>query len=154
VRQFEQQKEGLSTAVQSKYDKLLSKSQKPDLQVAREFLLESVEFFVSGAYIILDGFDECKEDGRTSLVDCLRSFIPRDKRIRFFITTRPNGSVDVLASNFADQARYIEVGAGREEIIQDLKQYVRNKLSEAKGEVDAEEASFISEHITAKAQGW
>ena len=152
VRQFEKQREGLSASVQSKYDKL-SQSQKPDLQTAKECLMDSVEYFTSGLYIILDGFDECKEDGRKALVDCFRSFIPQDKPIRFFIATRPNRSVDFLASKFGDQARRIDVGAGQDEVTRDLKQYVDNKLSEAEGDLDHGESLFISEQIMAKAQG-
>jgi len=153
VRQFEEQKEGLSTSVRRKYDKLLSKSEKPDLQTAKELLLDSVESFTSGVYIILDGFDECKEDGKKALVDCLRSFIPRHKRFRFFIATRPNSSVDLLAVKFADQARCIKVAAGQEEITRDLKRYVDNKLSEAEEDLDEGESLFISEQIIRKAQG-
>jgi len=115
--------------------------------------MDSVEYFTSGVYIILDGFDECKEDSRKVLVDCFRSFIPRDKPIRFFIATRPNRSVDFLVSKFADQARSIEVGAGQDDVTRDLKQYVDNKLSEAEGDLDEGESLFISEQIIAKAQG-
>jgi hypothetical protein len=154
VRQFEEQKEGLSTSVRSKYDKLPSKSQlKPDLQTAKEFLLDSVESFPSGAYIILDGFDECKEDGRRALVDCLRSFNSRDKRFRFFIASRPNSSVDLLASKFGDQARRIEISAGQGDVNGDLKQYVESKLLDVEEELEDGERLFIAEQIIAKAQG-
>jgi hypothetical protein len=153
VRQFEEQKEGLLTSVQSKYDKLTSKSQKPDLQTAKEFLLESVESFPSGAYIVLDGFDECKEDGRRALVDCLHSFISRDKRFRFFVASRPNGSVDLLASRFRDQARRIEISAGQGDVTGDLKEYVETRLLDMEEELETGERVFISERIIEKAQG-
>jgi hypothetical protein len=153
VRQFEEQKEGLSTLVQSKYEQLTSKSQEPDLRTAKEFLLESIESFPSGVYIIFDGFDECKEDGRRALVDCLRSFVPRDKRFRFFVASRPNGSVDLLASRFGDEARRIEISSGQRDVTRDLKEYVETRLLDMEEELEDGETVFISERIIAKAQG-
>lgn len=155
MRQFEEQKERLSASVQREYDRFPSTSQKarPDLQTVKGFLSDSVEYFGAGAYIILDGFDECKEDGRKALVECLRSFIPLDKRFRFYIATRPNSSVDFLASKFAEQAQHIEVSAGQGEITRDLKQYVDNKLSDAEENLEDGESLLISEQIIAKAQG-
>ena len=42
-----------------------SKSGKPSLQDFKTFLSDSLKSFSDRISIILDGFDECKEDGRT-----------------------------------------------------------------------------------------
>jgi hypothetical protein len=151
VRQFEEQKEGLSTSVQSTYDKLPSKSQKPDLQALKSFLSESIEYFTAVTYIILDAFDECNEDGRKALVDIVRSLIPRHNRLRFFIATRPNSWMDFLTSRCSDEARLISIIAGKGAQTQDLKNFIDNKLSREL--LCEEERALISQGVVDKAQG-
>ena len=87
VRQLEEQKEGLSMSIQSTFNRLPSKSEKPSLQDLKTFLSDSLKSFNSRIYIILDGFDECEQDGRNFIIDSLSSFILEDRRLRFFIAT-------------------------------------------------------------------
>jgi len=138
-------------SIQTVYDKHASKSPKPDFHTLKSFLSESTAYFKSGVYILLDAFDECKEDGRRALIDAIRSFISRDNRLRFFIATRPNSSIDFLTSSFADQTRRTEIIAGKGAQTQDLEQFVNDRLS--KEPLGDEEINFISQHIIEKADG-
>jgi len=151
VRQFEEQKVGLSSSIQNTYDNLVSKSQKPDLQSVKSFLSDSVESFSSVIYIILDAFDECNEDGRKVFVDAIRSFLPRHNRLRFFIATRPNSWMDFLTSSCADQAQLIHVIAGKGTQTEDLTLFIDDKLSREL--LREEERVFISQGIIDKAKG-
>jgi hypothetical protein len=150
VRQFEEQKEGLSPFIQSVYGRLPSKFEKPDSQALKTFLSDSVKPFNSGIYIILDGFDECKEDGRKTLINSLCSFSSGDNRFRFFIATRPNSDVETLASSIVDFAQ-IEVTTEKVEQTRDIKQFINGKLSEKK--LKAGEGLILSKGIFGKAQG-
>jgi len=156
VGQLEEQKEGLCPSIQSAYEKLPSKSQRPDFQSLKSFLSDSAEYFSAGTYIILDAFDECSENGRKALVELLDSFNRLDtsthpNRFRFFIASRPNSSIDSLASMFEDQVRIIELIAGKGEQTQDLKDFVDDTLSREK--LSDQEKSFILTGIIQKAQG-
>ena len=151
VRQFEKQKQGLTTSIQSFYDKLPLKTERPDLEQLTSFLLDSAKSFSSAIYIIVDGFDECKEDGRKAVVDCLCSLKTANNRFRFLVATRPNNNVQTLASSFSDLARIIEVTTEKFEQTRDLKQFINGKLS---GEdLEDEERSFLSKGILEKAAG-
>ena len=151
VRQFEEQKEGLTASIRSAYDQLPLKSQKPDFQALEAFLSNSIESFSSGIYIILDGFDECKEDSRKALIDSLCLLIPRDNRFRFFLATRPNSIVETLTSSFVNLARSIEVTTKKVEQTRDLKQFIDAKLS--REYLEDEERLFISDGVFGKAEG-
>ena len=124
VGQLEEQKEGLCPSVQTAYDKLPSKSLKPDFLSLKNFLSETAKHFISGTYIVLDAFDECSEDGRKGLIDLLVSFNRSDNRFRVFIATRPNSSIDSLASAFTNQAQIIELIAGTGKQTEDLKHFI------------------------------
>jgi len=153
VGQLEEQKQGLCPSIQSAYEKLRSKSQRPDFQSLKSFLSDSAEYFSAGTYIVLDAFDECSENGRKALVELLGSFnrLDHHNRFRFFIATRPNSSIDSLASMFEDRVRIIELIAGKGEQTQDLKHFVDDTLSREK--FTDQEKSFISMGIVQKAQG-
>jgi hypothetical protein len=151
VRQFEEQRAGLSTSIQNTYDKIPSKSQKPDLQALRNFLSESIQYFSSATYIILDAFDECNEEGRKVLVDAILSFLPSHNRLHFFIATRPNSWTDFLASSCADHTQLIHVIVGKGAQSGDLKHFIDDKLSREL--LREEERAFISQAIIDKAEG-
>ena len=149
VRQFEEQKEGLCTSIQSAYDK--AKSRKPDFQSLKSFLTDSIQQFKKCAYIVLDAFDECDEDGRKALVEYIRSCLPGNGLLRFFITTRPNTDVDFLASSFVDQVRLIDVIAGKGAQTRDLEHFIEQHLSRV--QLSDKEKSFILQGIIEKAEG-
>ena len=138
-------------SIQTVYDKHASKSPKPDFHSLKGFLSESTAYFKSGAYIILDAFDECNEYGRKALIDAIRSFISGDNQLQFFIATRPNSGIDFLTSSFADRMRRIEIIAGKGAQTQDLEQFVSDRL--LKEQLGDEERSFISQRIIEKADG-
>jgi len=149
VRQFEEQKGGLCTSVQSAYDK--GKFQKPDFQSLKSFLIDSVQQFKKCTYIVLDAFDECHEDGRKALVEYIRSCLPGNSLLRFFITSRPNTDVDFLASSFVDQVRLIDVIAGKGAQTRDLEHFIEQHLSRV--HLRDKEKSFILQGIIEKAEG-
>ena len=153
MRQFEEQRVGLSSSIQNTYDKIPSKSQKPDLQTLKSFLSDSVGYFSSAIYIILDAFDECNEDGRKAFVEAIRSFLPSHDRLRFFIATRPNSWIDFLTSSCSDQAecQLIHVAAGKGAQTEDLKHFIDDKLSREL--LHEEERAFISQGVLDKAEG-
>ena len=151
MRQLEEQKEELSTSIQSVFDRLPSKSGKPSLQDLKTFLSDSLKSFSDRIYIILDGFDECKEDGRKAITDCLCSLIPGDRRFNLFIATRPVSNVKTLDSSFGNLVRIIEVMTEKPEQSRDIKQFIDGKLFE--GNLEIEERLSLSEGIFRKAKG-
>jgi len=151
VRQLEEQKEKLSTSIQSKFNQLPSKTGKPSLQDLKTFLSDSLKSFRDRIYIILDGFDECKEDGRTAIIDSICSLIPGDRRLSFFVATRPVSNVNGLESSFGNLARIIEVTTKKAEQSQDIKQFIDGKLF--KGNLEIGEPLSLSEGIFRKAEG-
>ena len=151
MRQLEEQKEELSTSIQSVFDRLPSKSGKPSLQDLKTFLSDSLKSFRDRIYIILDGFDECKEDGRTAIIDSLCSFIPGDRRLSWFIATRPVSDVKTLESSFGNLARIIEVTTEKVEQSQDIKQFIDGKL--VRDNLEIGESLSLSEGIFRKAKG-
>jgi len=151
VRQLEEQKEELSTSIQSVFNWLPSKSEKPSLQDLKTFLSDSLKSFHDRIYIILDGFDECKEDGRIAIIDSLCSFIPGDRRLSLLVATRPISDVKTLESAFGNLARIIEVTTKKVEQCQDIKQFIDGKL--VRGNLEIGERLSLSEGIFRKAKG-
>jgi len=150
VRQLEEQRVGLTFCIQNTYDKLPSKSQKPNLQELKSFLTDSIEYFSSAIYIIMDAFDECNQDGRMVFVDAIRSLYLHN-RLRFLIATRPNSCIDLLRSSYADHVQLIQVAAGKGAQTEDLKHFVDDKLS--REPLREEERAFISQGVIDKAEG-
>jgi hypothetical protein len=151
LRQLERRKGILSQSLQDAYDKLDGTGLKPDLQTLKGLLLDSVEYFTSRTYIILDAFDECVEDGKQEFVETVRLLLSRNDGVYLFIASRPNSYLDDIQSSLPNEAWPINVTAGEGPQSQDLKSYLDSKL--AKERMDDEVRLFISEGISKRAEG-
>jgi hypothetical protein len=151
LRQLEQQKENLSSAIQNTYDKLHCKGHQPDLQTLRGLLADSVNSFRSRIYIILDALDECVDDNRKELLKTVHQLLAlTDSRVHLFIATRPHITIETLSSH-SSEMQTIDVVTGQGLQTQDLKYFIEMKLSEEC--MDDNEKTFISEGVIDKAQG-
>jgi hypothetical protein len=151
LRQFEQQKEGLTVSLQCTYNDLSKKSVKADLETLKGLLVDSVKSFESRSYIILDGFDECLEDARRRIIETIGLLLSRDDQIYFFIASRPNSNLDVIPSSYPNDTQTIDIIAGKGAQSRDLKSYIFDKLSMES--ISEKERAFISKGVVEKAQG-
>src|SRR5204862_4620492 len=99
-------------------------------------------------YVILDAFDECRDDTKRELSETVDLLLSQYDRVYIFITSRPNSKLEEIASSSPNETRTINIIAGEGAQTQDLKFYLDGKL--AKERISVEEKLFIAKGILEK----